>query len=381
MSSDLSLDRVRCWLRNLSSLTAERGHGEIEIVQRHRTDRDATQREREKALERIDRRDRIETNSARATYREVEKKLTTKFNHEDELVRRAELVEREQITEKGQHSDTTARRRWDEAVWAAETVYEAKENQPPEAYRQTCKTLLATQSELRSMEASAAALLGRSRMRLHADPVKPGAAGEPCGDLDQHVAAVRDAAERLNGLGRLRLFQDIVPVVLAALPTGGVAIAIGLARGWQPVGLVIGGAAGALVVTIALMAWLYATTRSQAAARHRTLRDALQRAFESLDAGRREAEAAQIREAAELVETRDRDISEARTTYEPIIEQIQQRRAAHFQRIDEKYPAMMKELRRNFDDDIAANRAGWERQVAAQPNCSNQKWASVSCVS
>ena len=364
MSSDLSLDRVRAWLRNLSSLTAERGRGETEIELRHRTDRDATLREREKALEQIERRDRIETTTAKAKYREVEKKLTAKFKHEDERVRRAELVERERITEKGQHSDAAAHRQWEEAVWAAETVYEAKENQPGEGYRQTCKTLEATRSELDTMEASAAMLLARSRMRLHPESVEPGAADVASGDLLQHVAAVRDAAERLNGLGRLRLFQDIVPVVLAVLPTGGVAIAIGLTRGWQPVGLVIAGATGALVVTIAGMAWLYATTRSEAAARHRTLRDALQRAFGAHDAGRREAEAAQIREAAELVGTRDREISEARATYEPIIEQIQQRRAAHFKRIDEKYPAMMKQLRRDYDDDIAANRAAWEQQTA-----------------
>ena len=378
MSSDLSLDRVRAWLRNLKSLTAERGRGETEIELRHRTDRDATQRERAKALERIDRRARIETTTAKAKYREVEKKLTTKFNHEDERVRRAELVEREQITEKGQHSDATAHRRWDEAVWAAETVYEAKENQPGEAYRQICETLDTTRSELGAMEASAATLLGRSRMRLHADPMEPAPAGVPSGDLLQHVAAARDAAERLNGLGRLRLFQDIIPVVSAALPAGGVAIAIGLVRGWQPVGLVIGGAAAALVVTIAFMAWIYATTRSEAAALHRTLRDALQRAFGALDTDRHEAEARRTREAAELVETRDREISEARTTYEPIIEQIQQRRAAHFKRIDEKYPAMTKELRRNFDDDIAANRAVWERQTAEIEQTRDEDRAKLS---
>ena len=364
MSSDLSLDRVRAWLRSLSLLTAERGRGETEIEQRHRTDRDATQSEREKALERIERRDRIETTTAKAKYREVEKKVTTKFNHEDERVRRAELAEREQITEKGQHSDEAARRRWDEAVWAAETVYEAKENQPGEAYRETCKTLDTVRAELDTMETSAATLLARSRMRLHAEPVEAGPDGELAGDLEQHVAEAGYAAERLNTLRRLRLFQDIVPFVLALLPAGGVAIAIGLTRGWQPVDLVIGGAAGALVVTIAFMAWMYATTRAEAAARHRTLRDALHRAIGAHDAGRREGEAARIREEAELVETRDREISEARTTYEPIIEQIQQRRVAHFRRIDEKYPAMMKQLRRNYDDDIAANRAAWERQAA-----------------
>jgi len=381
MTSNLSLDRVRVWLRHLNALTADRGRGETEIQQRHRTDRDATQREREKGLERIDRRDRSDSTTARAAYRDVQKNLTTKFNHQDKRVRRAEQVERERISEKGQHSDTTARRQWDEAVWAAETVYEAKENHPGEAYRETCKTLSATRSELAAMEASAASLLGRSRMRMHTEPAAPNPEGGASGDLPQHVAAVQAAAERLDKLRRLRLFQGIVPVVLAVFPTGGVAIAIGLTRGWQPVGLVIGAAAAMLVVTIAGMAWIYATTRSEAATRHQALRDALQRAFGALDRAQREAEESQTRAEGELVEIRDREINEARTTYEPIIEQIRQRRAAHIRRIDEKYPAMKEELRRTYDNDIAARHDAWKQQAAESGRTHDEDRAKLEAVS
>ncbi len=122
MSSELSLDRVRGWLRTLSALTAERGRGETEIEQRYREDLDATRCELDTTTEQIERRYRIDSTTAKAQYRATEKRLTTAFKREDQRTRRAEIVERESITEKGQNSEAAARRRWDEAVWAAETV-------------------------------------------------------------------------------------------------------------------------------------------------------------------------------------------------------------------------------------------------------------------
>ena len=368
MSSELSLDRVRGWLRTLRALTAERGRGETGIEQRYRADLDASRSELTGTTEQIERRYRIDSTTADAQYRATEKRLTTAFTHEDERIRRAEIVERESITEKGQHSEGAARRRWDEALWAAETVFEAKEDHPKQAFKQTGKSLDAVQKNMQQIEQAAAALLQRCRMRIGAPVRDPESSEDASGgpaDIEQLCAAAYKTYERLQGLRRLRLFRNIQPLIIVVLPSVAVAVTLGLTRGLVLDAAMIGSTVAAMLCAFGGLAWVYATTRAAAAARYRTLVDAL----DAVEAGRlhslREARELLEREEADLVETRDRETRNARSTYEPIIEQIDERRRSHFQRIDEKYPSLLGELRRRHDQEIAANRANWQ-QVSAR---------------
>ena len=166
MSSELSLDTVRGWLRTLRALTAERGLGETEIEQRYRADLDTTRGELTSTTEQIERKYRIDSTTSKAQYRATEKRLTTTFKNEDDRIRRAEIVERESITEKGQHSESAAHRRWDEAVWAAETVFEAKEDHPKQAFKQTGKSLDTVEKNMQSIEQAAIELLQRCRISI-----------------------------------------------------------------------------------------------------------------------------------------------------------------------------------------------------------------------
>ena len=376
MNSELSLDRVRHWLRTLNALTTERGRGETEIEQRYHGDLDAIRAELDTTTEQIERSYRIETTTAKAQYRATEKRLTKTFEHEDERTRRAEIVERERITEKGQNTEAAARRRWDEAVWAAETVFEAKEDFPKQAFKQASKSLDTIHENLQSIDQAAAALLTRCRISIGAhgnDPSSPpesrpesspgsseDAALSPT-DVEQLCAAAHTAYDRLCGLRRLRLFQDVRPVLIVILPAVAVTVALGLTRGFALDVTLIGGTAAAILLAFGGLAWVYATTRSAASARYRTLRDALDTTATARRQCLREAQELLEREEADLVETRDREIRNARSMYEPIIEQIVERRRSHVQRIDAKYPSLLGELRRHYDEEIAANRANWKQ--------------------
>ncbi|MHC4140902.1 MAG: hypothetical protein ACYSUF_03130, partial [Planctomycetota bacterium] len=230
MSSDLSILRLRTWVRSLTALVAERSHEEAEIEQRHRTDTETCRREHAQAREQLESRHHTETRTAEADYRAEQTRAKAHFTSQQRQTRTARDVEREKILEKGQHSESTARRKLEEAIWAAETVYEAKEGHPDKQCRQRCKDLKASLEALESTERQALAVLKRGRQRPRAPTAFDVDAGEHGHAdmrtaLDGHVAAARGRLDVLGGMALLRLFPDIIPFLLALLP-GAAVIAV-----------------------------------------------------------------------------------------------------------------------------------------------------------
>ena len=261
-TTPLSLEGVRGWVRRLTALVADRAGSETAIEKRHRDESDAARREHEQTRQRLESDHAAATESAETEYREAESRIHSEFEHHDRRTRRAESVERATILEKGQHSETMARRKWDEAVWAAETVYEAKEDQPDKQYQQRGKDLKARLKALDRFEAQAKAVLRRARQKP-----PPPAAIEAVEDdrsfkdarqaLDDCVADAAARRDELSGVFLLKLFSDIIPFVLAALPPGVAVVLVGLNRNsWQPDALMIGAAGAGLAGGAGRMIWL-----------------------------------------------------------------------------------------------------------------------------
>ena len=139
--SDDKLSRLRVWLSDLTDLVAARAEGETAIEQRYRKTLGDAEREGRETHERIERTAASETEAATDEHNRSQARVEAWFAREDERTRRAHEVEQSTIAEKGEHSETTARRKWDESVWAAETVYEAKEDQPDDEFEATQETL------------------------------------------------------------------------------------------------------------------------------------------------------------------------------------------------------------------------------------------------
>ena len=151
-----------------------------------------------------------------------------------------------------------------DAVWAAETVYEAKEQQPLQAFKLATAAIEQVRVDLSLIEQTARTLLEHSRIRI-----KVGSADDDAGettdaplDMDEQYAATQAQAQRLNGLQRLRLLRDLWPLVLLLAPAGAVALSVGLTRGWTVDAMLIGGTAGTLVLSLGGLVWLYTSTRS-----------------------------------------------------------------------------------------------------------------------
>jgi hypothetical protein len=368
MSSDLSILRLRTWVRSLTALVAERGQEESEIEQRHRTDAETCRREHGQEREQLERRHDTETGTAEADYRAEQTRAKAQFTSQQQHTRTARDVERENILEKGQHSESAARRKLEEAIWAAETVYEAKEGHPDKQYRQRCKDLKSSLDAMESTERQARAVLKRARQRPPAptalDADEHGHA-DAATALDGHAAAARGRLDDLAGIALLRLFPDIIPFLLALLPGAAVVVIVGLIRGWDPDTVMLAGAGGGLALGIGVMVWLYLVARARTRAVYGALAESLQRGRLAYADALEQAEEQREREKVELVTTRDREVREAKEKYEPILEEINERREHHLARIREKYPALLKGIHKRREHEARESRQRYEAAMSS----------------
>ncbi|MHC5006422.1 MAG: coiled-coil domain-containing protein, partial [Planctomycetota bacterium] len=365
MSSDLSILRLRTWVRSLTALVAERSHEESEIEQRHRTDTETCRREGAQASEQLESRHHTETRTAEADYRAEQTRTEAQFTSRQRQTRMARDVEREKILEKGQHSESTARRKLEEAIWAAETVYEAKEGHPEKQYHRRCKELKASLDALEATERQAQAVLKRGRQKPPAPTAfdvedRQLAHLDAATALDGHAASARGRLDDLAGMGLLRLFPDIIPFLLALLPGAAVVAVVGLIRGWEPDTVMLSGAGGGLALGIGVMVWLYLVARARSRVVYGALAESLQRGRLAYADAREQAEEQREREKVELITTRDREVREAKEKYEPIIEEIIERREHHLVRIREKYPALLTEIQDRREQQARESRQRYE---------------------
>jgi hypothetical protein len=101
MSSDLSILRLRTWVRSLTALVAERSHEESEIEQRHRTDSEACRREYGQAREQLESRHRTETRTAEADYRAEQTRAKAQFTSQQQQTRTARDIEAREDSREG----------------------------------------------------------------------------------------------------------------------------------------------------------------------------------------------------------------------------------------------------------------------------------------
>jgi hypothetical protein len=361
----LSIDRVRAWLRSVAALLADRAGREAALEREHGEATDRARREHDSAVEAIELRCREGTRDAESSYREAESRITSVLDLEERTTRRAEEVERERIAEKGLQGETAARRQWDEAIWAAETVYEAKEQQPAEQFAAARNAVEGILAEMDGLEEKAQRLLRRSHVGTAAAAGDGGAIDDPQAALDTSAESARTAFAALERRRLLRLFAGLRPLLLPVLPAVAAAAITGAVQGWSAHRALALAAGAALLASLAATAWLYAVLRSAARARFRALAGDAARARRAGRERLAQAEAQRVAGERALRETRDREIREADAKFGPILRQIQERRARHLARIDEKYPAMLRDIAGRRERDLAANRTRYQDRIAS----------------
>ena len=349
-------ERQRRLLRELTALAAHRVQAAEEAETRYRESAAQAERQRQETVEAVKQRFETDTAATESLHRQTMKRIKSASSAEYDGTKRAFEEERERITEKADANETEARKQWDEAVWITETVFEANEHQPEEQCRETEKVLEAKRSELRTVADDGRRLMRKYRQK---PPPAPPEESEPERDglaalhaLEQLSESARQRLVELGQLRTARLFRGyMLPFIILLLLIGAGAATAWL-NGWQVnrwMAVVVGSTlVGLLVITFAL----YTIARRQTAAVYRPLCRAVRSGERACDACLDAAERDRDRLENDLLEQRDRDIAAAKAKYEPILEEIRQRREHHLKRIDAKYPKLLDRIVQSRTEEV-----------------------------
>ena len=354
---------------NIGSAAGERARGNEESERRNRVDsadevdRHANQletieRELQEGLEATTQRHADETDTAR---RDSGSKLATL---EDEYE-----VRRKRVLSKSQEKIASLKKRYDEKIWVADTVYEANEEKPRQEFEK-----IRGQVETRLQEVKEICDIGRTEVRRYRHrPVAPPPIGDderasleadPVSAVSTAIQEAGTALTAIRALRFARIFRGGVPIILLVFTAAiGVGIAIAISGGYQDVQpLVIGGAAGFVGGLIALFGcWLISgrqvrrpwITLAAADARASLGGDVI------IEQAKRERETNQ----ESLLTVRDRDTERANQKYPPMIAAAEEERQSLLQDLEAKVPKKRDSLELRRDKLLAEADATLERET------------------
>ncbi len=266
----------------------------------------------------------------------------------DEINRQTEAA-RKHMAERFDEPFRKEAKRLKEAVWVAETMYEANEHKPAEACEKELVALKEKERRLDAIRAEADALVASYRQRKlfkrdapTGERVEPSEAAAPT--LEAALEQAEESLTRLGRLGTPRLFQEGLPYVLVP-----VAMAAPVLIAWWLLGFTASQllwiiAALSVVLVTVLTVVLYRAARAGTWRVYASLRSTLDTAASAAAAARQHAQNVRAADEQALRETRDREIAEAKAQFEPAMQQIRADRTAFATGVDQKRAAALEAI-------------------------------------
>ncbi|MEM7227991.1 MAG: FtsK/SpoIIIE domain-containing protein [Planctomycetota bacterium] len=328
------LDHQPALLRELFELAAWRDLSESSIKSTYEDERRNAEQSAERELRQLD-----SSATQRRESMEFERdqklaSLTTSIDDEESSIRTRLDAERERLIEKADRNETEARKALQEAVWATETVFEAKEHLPGEAFEQSTKLVEGNQRALDQTQENATALLRRYRLKSLLPLLDQSAPENASADYAEFTSRAQELVQVLRTRRLPRSFIGIRLPLLIVVPVIIAVVTVGLTRGWSWTAMEFGIVGGVAVVTAALLFGLYRAGRTKTTQTVDAIGSALAHSRAASDKAMVVAEHRRRNEERELRERRDHDIAAAHEKYEPIIAKIDERRSHHLERID-----------------------------------------------
>ncbi len=367
-------DRQRAAVRELLALLADRSVAEVQIKQIYESAREELEREYNAKSQAAEKQYENSQRHTERNFRTKARQMKSEFETELSRLELEYESSLARIAEKAEVNEKATKNALQEAIWLTETVYEATEPQPREQYSQACKGIDGKLEELQTTQEKAVALLKRYRQRIPvaesmgtaAAPAPPAASTleEVIKYLDERLDDAKARLLRLEKMFIPRLFH-LFGATLFILCVIGVAVVIGrFMRGWHAGATMWLDAGIGATAAMAMLAVMYAIARTHIAHLYAPLSADVASARMGAETGRQLAEAQRDRHAAELIAKRDKDLKDAHEKYEPILDEINERRAFHIAKFHERFPREIAELKRKFEGEKQAVDAEFQSLLA-----------------
>ncbi len=303
-------------------------------------------------------------------YRRAVRKIKAHYAPLINQAREGQDVEFRTIQEKAEHSRQTIKKKYEEALWLAETVYEATKNQPREQFERVRVAIDGDLQKLQAAERTARELVRRYRQRpasLWKLPLPGGeetedAASNHASTLQQSALAAQESLQAMRSQWAARLFPGVRLPAFVVLITGSVAALSAWRTDWQWSPGHTAATVGAAGLSILLAAVFYAVARSRLRPQVERLRMAVAAGQRAHDLALQAAEDVRDRKEAELIEQREHETQHATIAYEPMLRQIDERQQRHIERIKQKYPELRERREARCAQQLDEARARYESQ-------------------
>jgi hypothetical protein len=269
------------------------------------------------------------------------------------------------IGEKAEHNETTAAKHRQEAIWLAETVFDAGEPRVHERYELALTAINGQVQEFGKLREQAARMLARSRIAVPADAVAPPPdavpppdaahddSPDPATTLNQLVDQAKSMHDRMAAMKLLRWFRNVIPLVVTVGVAGIAALIAAALDGWQVSQRVflVGGLVA--LASIAGFALAYALLRTRARALWSRLVASGAAAEEAAARARVAAATHRDDQLAQLTVQRDHEVDLAQARHAEVMAKVAERRAHHLQSLHVEYPRKLKDLRETGERELA----------------------------
>ncbi|MCA9296914.1 MAG: hypothetical protein KC983_10355, partial [Phycisphaerales bacterium] len=359
-----ALDHQTALLSELVALAAYRAETESSIKRIHE---EATSRIMREANDELAQHEESAARARRDLIRARDadlQQLTSSIDEEERDVLNRIAADRERLTDKADRNAGEAKKGLQEALWATETVYEAKEHLPREAFEQTEKLIEQNRKGLDDTRERAEQTLRRYRMQgLSAlfDATPADATGAI--DFAEQTGSAHEALQTLRTMALPRAFIGIKLPLLFLAPVIVAAGVVGVMFNWAVTPMTGGIVAGMAIITAIAIFIMYRIARTrvqqvvaQAAAAMHASRQASGAAIE-------QAAERRTREERELLERRDNEVRLARSRFMPIIEKIESRRSHHLERLENLENDERERLAAERQERTATTAASYEAQL------------------
>lgn len=366
-----SAQKVHRVARQLQQAVPDRAQREEAIKTAFETESQKIEQEYEQRRDELHRKTRNALDEADRQWRRAQKLTEAECDAaRAESDRMAEQLHA-QTHEKAQANRQAAQDGLQEAVWMAETMFEANEAQPKEQFDQLRKTIEAHRAELDRIDTEATARLRKYRQKPAHIYVADAATDDSTdvNTLQQHMAdivdAARDALGKLSKLLLPKLFTHIWPLLILIIGGGiGSGAAVSLS-GWELERAILFGSIAGVVAAVILMVPLYFIARHQVRRVHRQIAQAIGAGHEIQYACVEAAEQRRDEQVEKARRHRDIEINAAKKKYQPILGQLDRRRDDYLRRIEEKHERQLTKITSHLEETIATARGEYEQTTTS----------------
>jgi hypothetical protein len=344
-------DLQRAALRDLVSLSTECAARENEIEQALERAVTSANREHDRKVEEIELRAEGAKQEAREQHAERAAKVNAQYGADFNALNGADRASRQRIETDADNIDRDAKEKLQQAVWLADSVLEATQNQAHAEYKKTKEQVATNNEQLDELEKQSNDLL---ETYGHAAPIIPEPADAAMPE-DPRAAfkAEKDNIERhlatLRGLAIPKLFVGLAPyllvivliviaIVAAQATTGSIPQSVAELNTIELKLKQIGYAVGGTVLVCALGGWgLWMLGRKQVRETYTNFRVCMSAARRALDAEMTNAKVARESMLSRASKKRDMEARAAQERFQPVLQKNAAARAHHLKVAQEDY--------------------------------------------